>query len=497
MDVAEQRHRTAIVRGALSRPVRLAVDLGLIGPETTVFDYGCGYGEDLVGLAEVGISALGWDPHFRPDAPKRTADVVNLGYVINVIPDLAERRKVVREAWRLSGRALVVSARLDSERRSLTNSRPHLDGFVTAHGTFQKFYRQGELRGWLDAVLEVETIAVAPGIFVAFKAEEDANEFLLRTRRRRRLAVHVSRSDRIYDEHRAALDALIAFFVERGRLPAKTEQPELQRQLADAVGSVRRAWRVAVAVTPDVDWDAVAVERRQDLLVELALLKLNRRPTFTKLPETTRHDVRGLVGTYKQATVDADELLYSAGDTALVSVAADQSPVGKRLPTSLYVHKSALQDLPPVLRVYEGCARWLVGEVDGANLIKLATDRPKVSYLEYPDFDRFPHPALRHTTFVRIASLDVDERDYSASDNPPILHRKEAFVGPDYPLKSKFQRLTAQEERFGLLEGDTRTIGNLRGWQERLHEMGLTLHGHRVVRRRSGADSPTASNQVM
>ena len=493
MVTLDQRHRTAIVRGALSRPVRLAVDLGIVDAETTVFDYGCGYGEDLDGLAEAGISAAGWDPHFRPDNAKNAADVVNLGYVINVIPDMAERHKVVRDAWRLSERALVVSARLDNERRSLTNGRPHRDGFITAHGTFQKFYGQGELRTWLDTVLEVETIAVAPGVFVAFKAEEDANEFLLRTRRRRSLAVCVSRSDRIYDEHRAALDALIAFFSERGRLPAKAEQLKLQQQLTDAVGSVRRAWRVVVAVTPDVDWDAVVAERRLDLLVDLALLKLNRRPTFTKLPETTRHDVRGLIGSYKQATSDADELLYSAGDTALVSEAADDSPVGKRLPTSLYVHESALQDLPPVLRVYEGCARWLVGEVDGANLIKLATDKPKVSYLEYPDFDRLPHPTLRRTTFVRIGALDVDERDYSDSDNPPILHRKETFVGLDYPLKGKFERFTAQEERFGLLGSDTRSIGNLRGWQDRLQEMGLQLHGHRVVRPRSDAGASNGS----
>ena len=478
----EQRHRTAIVRGALSRPIRLAIDLGLVDAETTVFDYGCGYGEDLDGLAQAGISASGWDPHFRPDGVKVASDVVNLGYVINVIPDSAERRKVVLDAWRLSGRALVVAARLDNERRSLTNGRPHGDGFVTAHGTFQKFYGQGELRAWLDTVLEIETIAVAPGIFVAFRTEEDANEFLLRTRRRRSFAVQVSRSDRIYDEHRDALNALIGFFGTRGRLPAKAEELQLQRQLEDAVGSVRRGWRVAIAVTPDVDWDAVTAERRQDLLVDLALLKLNRRPSFTKLPETTRHDVRGLIGSYKQATAEADELLFSAGNTALVSEAADQSPVGKRLPTSLYVHESALQELPPALRVYEGCARWLVGDVDRANLVKLATNKPKVSYLEYPDFDRLPHPTLTRTTYVRIGALDIDERDYSNSDNPPILHRKETFVGPDYPMRDKFERLTVQEERFGLLGADTRMIGNLRGWQERLRKAGLTLRGHRVVR---------------
>jgi len=482
---AENRHRTAMVRGVLSRPVQLAADLGLVATGGTFFDYGCGRGDDIAGLSRAGVAAKGWDPHFKPDAKKTSAEVVNLGYVINVIPDLSERRDAVLDAWDLTQKALVVSARLNSELRTMSRGQPHGDGFITGHGTFQKFYSQGELRSWLDTILESETVAIAPGIFVAFKAEADTNEFLIRTRHRRRHAVKVSRSDRIYDQHREPIDALMEFYSERGRLPAQTEQLDLQEKLKEAAGSLRRAWRVAVTVTPETDWDTVSAERRLDLLVDLALLKLNRRPTFTALPETTRHDVRGLIGSYKQATAEADKLLFTAGDSQVVASAADQSPVGKRLPTSLYLHESALHDLPHVLRVYEGCARWLVGEVEGANIIKLATDKPKVSYLEYPDFDKDPHPALWRTTFVRIGALDIDERNYSASENPPILHRKEIFVANDYPLRQKFVRLTAQEERFGLLATETRTIGNLRGWQERLIECGVTLRGHRVVRIKS------------
>jgi hypothetical protein len=50
-------------------------------------------------------------------------------------------------------------------------------------------------------------------------------------------------------------------------------------------------------------------------------------------------------------------------------------------------------------------------------------------------------------------------RDYDTSENPPILHRKETFVTPDYPLYEKFAKLTHQEENWGLLD-DTSTIGN-------------------------------------
>ena len=186
-------------------------------------------------------------------------------------------------------------------------------------------------------------------------------------------------------------------------------------------------------MTPGTDWDAVAAERRSDLLVDLALLNLNRRPTFTGLPEDTPRTFEGWSGHTSRHHRSRPSAVLSRRPAGDPLTPPDASTVGKRLPGALYAHKSALQDLPPVLRVYEGCARWLVGEVDGANLVKLATDRPKISYLEYPGFDRDPHPVLRRTTYVRIGALDVDERDYSQSDNPPILHRKECFVGGDYP----------------------------------------------------------------
>ena len=48
-----------------------------------------------------------------------------------------------------------------------------------------------------------------------------------------------------------------------------------------------------------------------------------------------------------------------------------------------------------------------------------------------------------------------------------MLHRKEAFLLPDDPRRVKFERLTRQEERAGLLD-ETATIGTRAGWAERL-----------------------------
>ena len=47
---ATRADRTAIRRTALSRPVALALDDGIISAERTFFDYGCGRGDDLLNL---------------------------------------------------------------------------------------------------------------------------------------------------------------------------------------------------------------------------------------------------------------------------------------------------------------------------------------------------------------------------------------------------------------------------------------------------------------
>ncbi len=49
-----------------------------------------------------------------------------------------------------------------------------------------------------------------------------------------------------------------------------------------------------------------------------------------------------------------------------------RSAIAKLLPNALYIHSSALERLEPLLRVYEGCARAYLGEVEGANIIIIA-----------------------------------------------------------------------------------------------------------------------------
>jgi DNA phosphorothioation-associated putative methyltransferase len=206
---------------------------------------------------------------------------------------------------------------------------------------------------------------------------------------------------------------------------------------------------------------------------------------MSALPTGLRRDIRAFFGSDANGCQRADERRSRAGDAAAVDDAGRRSTVGKLLPSALDVHRTALEALDPLLRADEGCARADLGEIEGANLIKLHRQSGTVSYLVYPDFDADPHPTLLRSIKLDLRTREIDSTDYAAAANPPVLHRKETFLLPDDPRWAKFDRLTRQEERAGLRD-DTATIGTRAEWADRLRERGYALRGHRLVWIRPG-----------
>jgi DNA phosphorothioation-associated putative methyltransferase len=473
------RHRTAIKRRDLSRPIRIARDDGLIHPAVSVFDYGCGHGDDLRRLASLGIHCDGWDPVYRPSGECVPADVVNLGYVINVIENPGERATVLREAWSLAKKLLLVSARLNHE-STTEQSAAFEDGCLTRRQTFQKYYEQSELRDWINQVLGVSSIAAAPGVFYVFRDAETQQSFVASRVRRPIAAPRLRYSEAVFEQFRVLLEPLMEFVAARGRLPDESEL-KIASTIRSELGGLTRAFAIIRRVTGAERWAQIREERSHDLLVYLALARFGGRPRFSELPMDLQRDVRAFFSAYNRTCVLADKLLFSAGDRAAVDRAAKISPVGKLTRDSLYVHLSALSQLPALLRVYEGCAHALIGAVEGANVIKLHRDSPRVSYLCYPKFEKDAHPALSASLLVDLQTLRVTYREYTESENPPILHRKEEFLACDHPLRLRFARLTKQEERYRLYE-QSHAIGTRAGWETALRERGVRLAGHKLVK---------------
>ncbi|MCA1837524.1 MAG: DNA phosphorothioation-associated putative methyltransferase, partial [Actinobacteria bacterium] len=348
------RERTAMERKALSRPMSVALVDEVLRERRTVFDYGCGRGGDVKRLRELGFAAAGWDPAFAPDARLISAAVVNLGYVVNVVEDPRERVETLRRAWALAREVLVVAARMAWERQHLRGAA-RADGVVTSRNTFQKFFEQDELRGWIDATLGVRSVPAAPGVFYVFRDDAEAQHFLARRHRRRVAVPRVRRSEALYEQHHARLAPVVDFVAERGRLPRDGEVDTTP--LIDAFGSVEAAFAVVRRVTGEEQrWEAIRRARAEELLIFIALAAFGVRQSFGQLPLDIQYDVRDFFGTYRAACDEADRLLFAAGDMAQVSAACANAEVGKLTAEALYVHESVMGRLPALLRVYEGCA---------------------------------------------------------------------------------------------------------------------------------------------
>ncbi len=477
------RHKAAIVRKELSKPVRLALEAGLFDPQTSFFDYGCGHGSDLQYLRQKGYQSNGWDPHYQPDTPCCAADIVNLGYIINVIEDPAERRQVLLDAWDLAQKALIVAAQVlieDSSRGIIAYS----DGIITRRNTFQKYYEQAELKAYIDQVLGVDAIPIALGIYFVFRNETQAQSFRASRFRSRTVTPRIRLTVQRFETHRELLQPLMDFYTERGRLPKQTEAEHLDfSALKTEFGSLRRAFQLVLQATSVSEWDAIADKRRQDILVYLALSHFDQRPQFRELSEMFQNDIKGLFGSYQQACAAADLMLISLGKPGFIATCCQRSVIGRFTNSGLLVHISALEELDPMLRLYEGCASRTIGRMSEVTLIKFHINKPKISYLLYSDFDTEPHPKLLSRMQIDLRDLQVSHQDYDSDINCPILHWKESYVIASYPQKEKFAKLTRQEQAWGLLD-DPRAISTSQGWQHCLTVNCAELKGHRLVWRK-------------
>ncbi len=468
------RHRTAIRRYRYSRPISMALSHGLITSKSTFFDYGCGHGEDVRLLKDFGVTASGWDPYHCPNTPFQTAEVVNLGYVLNVIEDAQERRKTLVDAYELADRLLVVAVRVD---RSLESAAECADGLVTRAGTFQKIYSQDEFRLYLQDVLGQRAHMASLGIAYIFKDAGAEAEYLAT------LSFCSSTASRFEVVEQFALDPLAQRYLEKfrelARPPLSVEFPEIA-SIYERFGSPERIRKISEKLLNSTALRQAQESKRQDILTYLAMIRLQglNPPPLSALPKDVQADIKSLWRSYAGAIAEGTSFLFKLGDPETISRECRAAPMGKKLPEDLYVHRSIIDQLPPLLRLLAFAARQIVGEVEH-DIIKLSTHGRSVSFLKYKDFEEVAHPELEYSVRVFLPKASYTVRQYSNSDNPPILHRKESFVDFLHPRYEEFAALTREEEELGLLS--RADIGNRKAWLAALSERSIRITGHSLL----------------
>ncbi|MFL6310463.1 MAG: DNA phosphorothioation-associated putative methyltransferase [Terriglobales bacterium] len=470
-----KREKTAIVRFRHSKPVLLALSHSVIEPSTSVFDYGCGRGEDVNYLRSQGIQASGWDPHYQPDTTPAAADVVNLGYVLNVIEDPVERQVTLLKAYELAQRALVVAVRVDHA--LLETGIEFSDGLLTSRGSFQKLYKQSEFKEYLEKSLGRRPHMVALGIAYIFKDENLESSYLVSLSHKR-----VEASSR-YALEQFSRDPTAQKYVQvaerLGRPPVSGEFEDYTR-LLERFGSPARVERLASQLLSPNGINEVQLKRREDILTYAAMMRLQgvKPVRFRLLPSELQADIKMLWQSYSAALREGESFLFQIGNPETVRSCCQCSVVGKKLPDALYLHRSAEDQIGALLRLLVFAARQIVGEVD-YNVLKISMDGRSISFLRYDDFDHDAHPALRYSVRIYLPRAEYSIRDYSHSLNPPVLHRKEMLVDPLHESYKAFCELSTKEEQLGLLS--RADIGRRQEWLAVLAEKGVTIEGHEIV----------------
>jgi DNA phosphorothioation-associated putative methyltransferase len=461
--IGVRRHLTALTRSNFSAPVQALLRHGLVGQDTSFFDYGCGKGDDVRNLSANGVTANGWDPHHAKDAPKRLAHTVNLAFVINVIEDIDERVAALRGAYDLTQGVLAVAAMLTSQ--CPADGRPYRDGYLSMRNTFQKYYSQAQLRDFIEHTLDENAIAVVPGVFFVFR-DKDLEQRFLATRYGQRSRSSIQgwsyasqvmppkppRAAREPREARPALDRIGQLFIsnqddfqrlwlrflELGRPADKHEVDQaLRERLEQLIGSWAKSKRIALDRFPASELDAARSARVSDLLVLGAQRQFEKRAVYRDLEPGLRSDVRHFFGDHATWHANARTILFDIGNLAIIDATCREAAAkgygyleGGH---SLQLHISLLERLPTVLRVYVACATMLCGDVSEFDLVKIHIRSGKVTLLKFEDFEGRPLPRLLQRVKVNLRDQDLDLFNYGVDYPSTLLYHKSRFINEEFP----------------------------------------------------------------
>ena len=443
-----QRHRTAINRDSLSAPLQSLYRHGFLDGDYSLFDYGCGKGDDVAELESKGIDVSGWDPVYRPAAEKSAADIVNLGFVINVIEDREERSAVIRDAFEHASHVLSVAAMLGRE-FATQKYKPYKDGVVTSRNTFQKYYTQIELKEYLESCVKTKAHAVAPGVFFLFQDEETETEFLSNRQRVRRSwrTQRVRQSDsreklaaKLLEQNKQLADSFWGTCLDLGRLPANDEF-EQSDEIRKLVGSHKRAFEIAREEFDQSTFASAREARIEDLVVFQALSLFGRREACSSMPIGLRRDIKAFFGKPNDALQFSKQALFGISNTEAITAACldarEQLDTGRlEVDHSYTVHRSMIGYLPSILRIYIGSATQLYGDIDDIDLVKIHMQSGKVTLLRYDDYSKLL-PVLDQRIKIKMREQDIDWFYYGDNEQGQPLYLKSLYMKEDDPNYKK------------------------------------------------------------
>lgn len=434
-----QRYRTAINRKELSQPMQALAKAGFLDGSFSVLDYGCGKGDDVNELTAHGLDASGWDPNYYPDGEIISSDIVNLGFVLNVIEDKNERDETLKRAWDLTKKLLIVSVMLGND-EYISRFQPYLDGVITQRKTFQKYYSQGEFREYIERTINESSVAMGQGIFILFKDKEEEQKYLLERQYKSRDWINKTYSTKIsnrkkiqeavYNQNKDLFDEFWTRILSLGRAPLEEEFTDSEK-IREICGSIRKGFKFLSNFKDMEQFQLAQGIRKEDLIVYFSLGLFEKRKAYSKMPKSLKTDIKEFFGSYTAAMEEAKLQLFSVGDPAIIEASSKETleylDCGEFNENHDYIFlKEYLLETPTHIRIYVGCAARLFGDIDDFQLVKIHFHSAKVTFLQYDQWES-DQPVLKQRVKCKLRDLEVDIFDYGLQYEIQQLNNKNDF----------------------------------------------------------------------
>jgi hypothetical protein len=208
-------------------------------------------------------------------------------------------------------------------------------------------------------------------------------------------------------------------------------------ELHQIFGTLGKALRFLVTETDPTLFEKANTNRINDLLVYFALHAFSQRRAYKHVDVTLQVDIKTFFGTYSDAIENGRSLLFRLADVTAIDTAcknAAEDGIGfYDQEGALHLACAQVDRLPPLLRVYIGCAAKLYGDISNADLVKIHTSSGKLSLMRYDDFYGSPIPKLLERVKIKFRSLDFDMYSYGEAYEPTYLYRKSRYLNEDSP----------------------------------------------------------------
>jgi len=283
-------------------------------------------------------------------------------------------------------------------------------------------------------------IAAGQGIFLIFKDKLEEQNFLFERQHIRRNWKQITErqartqtkqvTKELIDKHKELFSDFWETTLDLGRIPANSEF-EFSERIRSIAGSHKKAFDTLKDYFGEESFQQAQKARRNDLLVYFALGQFARRKAYNKMPEDMKRDIKGFFSGYKSTIEEAMQLLFSVGNAKIIEAKANEAYTAHTIGDFMAGHswvipKKLLNDLPPELRVYIGCACQLYGDLDEIDLIKIHFTSGKVSLMKYDDFNK-KEPLLIQRIKIKLRELDIDFFDYGDEFSPPPLENSDIY----------------------------------------------------------------------